>query len=613
MQPPPKRRKSDARAQSSQDIAASNATTRIMLGHQGALRGWMTMNPLTSPQISGAVPMTGRPSQPRHYLALQAQTPTPVTAPSPLLPSSAEVPRLMPTANGPSKRGRPRTHQQTLQQQQQTLQHQQHQQQHQTQFQTQPQPQPQGQQHPQQQQHLHHPVHPPTRELDPHISPHVNNSTRTVPALTTMDGQSLPSPAPSDEGVPKVPRHPAPTVTSVLGPTDVAANIVRSGALRPSLNTTRSQSIAIPPVLTSTRASSTASLQNHLQNTTPLQTQNTAPPQPLLGASPDPALGAPSRRPRARVPPPNRSETMLRPNSRDIFSVAFCMPQLDWFEYHHYKTFNDSDRNRILLVREATLSGDASYIFLSLLTCRWRLNILEMAEAPVFLQQFPWHGLFTVDGLHYPVAAMNINVLQFLGSFPVPYEDLNLKLGAHDLSVMLGEAARCVNGLEWSWQDVTRFCTAQHTLPLTQHLHRALNIISPVLQRVAVRALMDQTWGGYSQRAFEEFTREQQSYFEKGALDVTAAATQHGRGNPAATQMPPPSPFPKVLPLSLQLRPSLNLHQRRKIHYALPLSLNLYHTLKPHYIFPLIINFHYRLILLSILLLSPSLKYRFSL
>lgn len=123
-------------------------------------------------------------------------------------------------------------------------------------------------------------------------------------------------------------------------------------------------------------------------------------------------------------------------------------------------------------------------------------------------------------------------VLHFLASFPEPLEALSQHVGINNFIKQVGNVASCLRALHLSWDTMLHDCGNRGDLPLTENLDRYLNITSPVLQRVAFRAMVSRLWQGWSpaaERAVEDFRVEQDNFFKHGRPSGDAAQAQHLR------------------------------------------------------------------------------------
>lgn len=421
---PAKRRRSDA-APTPQSIAASNATSRLMLGCHGAQRSWM--NHISSPDahVANTAPTRPQPSPRRaepqvlrpilsstSYTTTtpaSAQTHTSPPAHSPLPTHGAQSPTYgsshvepICTVNALREKVPGRTLIRTvngLRDESHTLKrpHQQAE-------------QPDSEREP--------PLTantiptPSTTYSRSHSHSHsyttmpANEAARPSPRLAIMDSQSLPSPAPSDEYDPKSPRPSAPDVNGAPGRAETPLHMFREGRLRPS---NPSQTNIRNTVQTNVPSPSTTALPSPSPITSISPHSNVRPSSAAtanarsnadtmlshIQTAPSPRNGAPQYSPDIGSSLQNlnaaplhthvQSDTPRLQNTWGVFAPAFCLPRIDNFRAHYHTQLGRSDGYRVTLLRQAVEAQDYFYLLLvsSHMPCRSLRQLIFVQERSV--------------------------------------------------------------------------------------------------------------------------------------------------------------------------------------------------------------------------------------
>lgn len=310
------------------------------------------------------------------------------------------------------------------------------------------------------------------------VDSHLQNTIHhNPPQLGVQHGQSLPSPAPSEEHVAKSPPQPVAVIGSGRSsmPGHSNPNMPNSNMANPNL----------------TRATRTVSIPT---------AQNTFMPPPL------PPIPSPMQS-SAGFPVFNN----LDPWS--IFHASVCLPKFNAFisqgNAHH-----NLDQHRLRLISEAAALSDVFFMILSLILSWYRVsgNDLPPTFPPLDIAGISIvEQIIGVDDRH-----LSPHVRAFLQNFPMSPRDVRSLLGAIHFQRICTDVSTSIERLRQGWElTVGNFHQHKH-LPLARDFRIPFGMTSVCLQRAAFRNVLLRTWGSYlgkpAEQAMNHFVKEQRQY-----------------------------------------------------------------------------------------------------
>ncbi|KAF1353733.1 hypothetical protein BDV97DRAFT_121879 [Delphinella strobiligena] len=315
---------------------------------------------------------------------------------------------------------------------------------------------------------------PVNMAVDSHLQ---NTIHHNPPQLGVQHGQSLPSPAPSEEHVAKSPPQPV----AVLG----SSRSSMPGYSNPNVP---NSNMANPNSTRATRPVSVPTAPNTFM----------PPPQPPI-PSPMQSL--------AGFPVFNR----LDPWS--IFHASVCLPKFNAFvsqpNIHH-----NLDQYRLKLISEAAALSDVFFMILSLILSWYRVGghdlpptvpPLDTADISIVEQ------IIGVDDLR-----LSPHVRAFLQNFPMSPRDVRSLLGTIHFRRICNDVSASVVRLRQGWELTVRNFDQHKYLPLARDFRIPFGMTSVCLQRAAFRNVLLRTWGSCfgkpAEQAMTHFVKEQREY-----------------------------------------------------------------------------------------------------
>lgn len=310
------------------------------------------------------------------------------------------------------------------------------------------------------------------------VNSHLQNTFHhNPPQLGVQHGQSLPSPATSEEHVAKSPPQPV----AVIGP----GRSSMPGYPNPNIP---NSNMASPNLTRATRTVSIPTAQNTFM----------PPPQPPIPSPMQSSAGFPVF-------------NNLDPWS--IFHASVCLPKFNAF-VSNGRSHHNMDQYRLKLISEAAALSDVFFMILSLILSWYRVsgNDLPPTVPPLDIAGISIvEQIIGVDDRH-----LSPHVRAFLQNFPMSPRDVRSLLGAIHFQRICNDVSASIERLRQGWELTLRNFHQHKHLPLARDFRIPFGMTSVCLQRAAFHNVLLRTWGSYlgkpAEQAMNHFVNEQRQY-----------------------------------------------------------------------------------------------------
>ena len=196
-----------------------------------------------------------------------------------------------------------------------------------------------------------------------------------------------------------------------------------------------------------------------------------------------------------------------------VFEQANMRLRLDAFEKKELSKlpYNNVDRGRLTLLREAVDKGDMFYIVLSQVHCLTASPaLMPQSAGRLNLRSFQY-----LDMLLCPNQAVTPEVLAWLTDFPAHIMSTYSSSSAGPYDMYVRAVVSFLARLPLQWDALVQESKKRQAPPLMDDLYERLQLFSPVLQTTAFRAIARMVWDDGSEK-LEFLHRLDQQGFSHG-------------------------------------------------------------------------------------------------